>query len=134
MAEEIQDPQELVDSFKKAELRAAAEVHGVDVPSGATKADIAEAIVHAYPIARPVRVDNHTARSDDDAFEGSFIQVVAGAHKGQVGTFSQVLHYDPQTGYPELVLVRFRDATYDHDVAPVAYEDIRPATPYVGGR
>jgi hypothetical protein len=129
----IQDAQELVDAYKKSELKAAAEVHGVDVPSGATKTDIAEAIVQSGPARPPVTVDNRTSRGDDDALEGSFVKVVDGEHTGQVGVFTQVLRYG-QDGYPELVLVRFRDATYTHDVDAILYKDLRPATPYVGGR
>jgi hypothetical protein len=41
------DPAQLVSDHTKAELRAAAAVAGVDVPSGATKADIAKAIATA---------------------------------------------------------------------------------------
>ena len=81
-----------------------------------------------------VRVDNTTRRSDDDALEGHFVKVIGGEHEGQLGAYLHTLEADSKTGYPAQILVRFRDATYGHDVAAVAYKDVRPATPYVGGR
>ena len=88
----------------------------------------------APAVARPVRVDSTTVRSDADALDGQFAKVVEGEHAGQVGVYSETLEYDPQTGYPSLVLLRFRDATYDHAEAKLPYSSIVPATNYNGGR
>ena len=81
--------------------------------------------------APPVRVDNRTRRSDEDAIEGAFVDVVAGEYKGRRGAFASVLESDPKTGYPTLILVRTRDA--DNLLIPVKYADVRP-TEYTGGR
>jgi hypothetical protein len=81
----------------------------------------------------PVRVDNKSRRSGADALEGHFAIVVNGKHKGQVATFVSVATYG-EDGYPDSVLLRFRDHNYHTDLDTVAYSDIRPADPYRGGR
>lgn len=123
--------EQLANDFKKDELKTAAAVTGVDVPSGATKADIAQAIVENQPAATPVVVDNHTARSDDDAHFGSFVDVVDGEHKGRVGAYFHTVDHDPKTGYPLHILVRTRDE-FNH-LIEVAYKHVRPSK-FTGGR
>ena len=103
-----------------------------DAPSPSPEATTAGA--SPQPQAAPVTVDHSTRRDDNDALEGHFAKVVDGEHAGQTGVFSQVLEYDPQTGYPALVLIDFRDANYTYAQAPVRYGSIRPAAPYLGGR
>lgn len=124
------DPQELVDQFKKDELKAAAEVQGVDVPSKATKADIAEAIVTQQQSAPGRQVTHLNRRSDNDPILGSWVDVVSGPHQGRRGHYCDDIGFG-QDGYPETVLVRSRDA--DNLLLPVAYSDIRPSA-YTGGR
>lgn len=83
---------------------------------------------------QPVRVDNMSRRSGDDALEGGWVLVVDGPHKGVVGAFVNVDSYDESTGYPKTILLRARDHNGPVDLAVVDYADCRPATPYVGGR
>jgi len=123
--------EQLASDFKKAELKTAAEVVGADVPAKATKADIAQAIVDAQPAAQPVVVDNHTARDDNDARFGQFVDVVDGEHKGRVGHYFETVEHDLKTGYPTRVLVRSRDAL--NELLDVAYEHVRPSR-FTGGR
>jgi hypothetical protein len=120
-----QDPAQLASDFKKDELQTAAAVQGVEVPSGATKADIAEALVdQSTPPAAAVVVDNHTARSDDDAHLGSWVDVVSGEYTGRFGAYVSTVSSD-STGYPEQVIIRTRDA--DNLLLEVAYSDLRPS-------
>ena len=81
--------------------------------------------------AHPVVVNNATRRSDEDALEGGFCEVVAGEHKGIFGTFVQVVERE-KDGYPKTILVRNRDFHKDVDLITVPYSDVRPAE--VGGR
>lgn len=121
-----QTPEQLAQDFKKDDLQAAAAVQGVDVPSGATKADIAQAIVEQAPtpVVPAVVVDNHTARSDDDALHGGWVDVVSGEHAGRFGAYVATVSND-RTGYPEQIIIRTRDA--DNLLLEVAYSDVRPS-------
>lgn len=73
---------------------------------------------------QPVRVDGRNRRSDNDALEGGFCQVVDGRFKGRKGVFVSVTKHDPNTGYPTQVVVRTRDNEYQHLSVP--YSSIRP--------
>ena len=75
--------------------------------------------------AHPVRVDNMSRRSDNDALEGHFCDIVSGEHAGRTGVFDQVVEYDSHTGYPAKIIVITRDA--DNAWLVVAYEDVRPS-------
>lgn len=81
--------------------------------------------------ASPVRVDNMTRRSDNDALEGMFCQVVSGPYAGRWGTFDHVVESDPRSGYPTLIMVISRDER--NEMLQVAYSDARPTTS-LGGR
>ena len=116
-------------AFKKDELVTAAEVQGVEVEKGDTKADIAEKL--ATPAAKPIVVSNFTKRSDDDALLGSWVDVVSGDYAGRRGAYVDDAGHDPQTGYPSQVIVRTRDA--ENELIVVDYGDIRPSA-YTGGR
>jgi hypothetical protein len=118
------EAQELVDGFKKDELQVAAEVVGADVPAGANKTEIAEAIVSAQPSAQPVVVDGHSRRSGEHPTLGSFVNVVDGEHKGRYGAYVDTSQRD-STGYPTVVFVRTRDA--DNLLLEVPYEHVRPS-------
>lgn len=85
-------------------------------------------------VAQPVDViDNSTRRNDDDAVQGSFVDVVAGEHEGRRGSFEHVVTYNDKDGYPETVLIRSRDQRSEPLV--VNYKDVRPASGgYFGGR
>ena len=123
----VPSPDDLTSNFKKDELATAAAVVGADVSSSATKQDIAEAIVaqtQPAPVARAVIVDNFTRRNDDDAILGSFVDVVDGPYKGRYAAYLDDLTNNPETGYPQKVLLRTRDA--DHMLIDVNYSDIRP--------
>lgn len=129
-----QSPDDLVSNFTKPDLQTAAAVVGADVSSSATKQDIAEAIVQATqpaPVARAVVVNNFTRRSDEDAILGSWVEVVSGDYQGRKAAYLDDLTNDPETGYPQRVLLRTRDA--DHMLIDVDYADVRPAD-YRGGR
>lgn len=76
--------------------------------------------------ASSVFVDNHGARSDDDALEGHFVRVVSGEHKGVYGALVDVLTRG-EDGYPDKCLVRQRDPAGDKDLVGVDYVDLRPA-------
>lgn len=78
------------------------------------------------PAATPVRVDNRNARSDKDAYEGSFVKVVAGDHEGSVGIFQSVAEYNTDDGYPEKIVVKFTDPAYNAELATVDYADVVP--------
>lgn len=120
--------EQLAADFKKAELQTAADVVGADVPSGATKADIADAIVAAQPTpaAAPVTmVSTAHRRSDEDALFGSWVDVVAGEYSGRFGAFVATVSHDTVTGYPDVVVIRTRDA--DNLLVEVNYADVRPS-------
>ncbi len=84
-------------------------------------------------------IDNVSRRSSEDALEGHFVSIDlsdkgvkegyknAGLedHRGDYGVFQAVGGVDPETGIPETVLVRLRDAT--NAVVTVPYEACRPA-------
>ncbi|HEX9007324.1 MAG TPA: hypothetical protein VF889_08510 [Bacteroidota bacterium] len=112
-------------AFKKDELQTAAAVVGADVPSSATKADLAEAIVAQQAPASPVTVDNRTQRSQDDALFGSFVDVVSGEHQGRFGAYVATVEHDAQSGYPTVIIIRTRDA--DNLLLEVQYQDVRPS-------
>lgn len=126
-------PEDLTSQFKKDDLVTAAAVVGADVPSSATKQTIAEAIIQqaTSTVATPVKVDNLTRRSDDDAMLGTFVDVINGPYAGRWGAYLDDLTNDPETGYPSVVLVRTRDA--DMLLIDVNYADIRPSV-RTGGR
>ena len=86
------------------------------------------------PVAPPVQVHNLTRRSDDDGIEGGWVVIVDGEYKGIRGSFAQVVTYDPQTGYPETILVKNRDFASETGAVVVDYNDVRPAWDYHGGR
>jgi len=117
------DAEKLASDLKKPELQALAEVQGVDIPSGATKATIAEAIVAQSTPSLPVIVDGRTKRSDDDALEGGWVRVVDGEHAGRRGA---LLHVEERgaDGYPTRCIIRTRDAM--NQLLSVAYEHLRP--------
>lgn len=152
-----QDPEQLASDFKKDELQAAAAVQGVEVPSGAKKADIAEAIVNQTPGAvaeRPVVAvpsdgnpgmphltsdqpavqfvtpDGRNRRTDEDAKVGGFVDVVDGEHKGRWGAFLRIVKHGAD-GWPEQALVRTRDEFNEDLVVP--YEHLRDSVSK-GGR
>lgn len=79
------------------------------------------------PVAPAVHVDNKTARTDEDAYEGSMVVIVNGEHEGLRGALVAVESRDPKTGYPVDVIVRNRDPAGDADLVSVAYADVRPA-------
>lgn len=87
------------------------------------KAQSANAAWGALP-AQPVKVDGRNRRSDDDALEGYFVDVVSGYRQGSFGSFERVLKYG-KDGYPTQILVRTRDE--DNELISVAYRDVRPA-------
>ena len=111
-----QDPAQLASDFKKDELQTAAAVQGVDVPSSATKADIAQAIVEN--------------QSDEDTLLGGWLDIVSGEYAGRFGSYVATVTHD-SSGYPENIIVRTRDA--DNLLLEVAYSDTRPS-PRNGGR
>jgi hypothetical protein len=122
--------EQLAQDFKKDELQTAAQVAGVDVPSSATKADIAEALTQNTQTVPPRVVNQYTRRSGDEPLPGSWVDVVAGEHQGRKGHyFEDVSH--AQDGFPDRVHVRTRDA--DNLVVEVGYDEIRPSA-YTGGR
>jgi hypothetical protein len=125
------DPQQLAGDFKKEELQTTAQVLGADVPSGATKSDIAQAIVEAQPVAPVTMVDSRTRRSEDDAMLGSWVDVISGPDQGRFGAYVDTVHHDPQTGYPSVILIRSRDAR--NELLEVSYSDVRPSE-RTGGR
>lgn len=130
-ASDAQNPEQLAQDFKKDELQTAADVQGVDVPSSATKADIAQAIVDQTPATtQAVVVDNRTARSDDDAHLGAWVDVVSGEYAGRFGAYVATVSSD-STGYPDRIIIRTRDA--DNLLLEVAYSDVRPSASS-GGR
>ena len=123
-------PEALAQDFKKDELAAAAEVHGVEVKSKDTKADIATKLAGAMG-SSTVQVNQYNRRHGDEPLFGSWVDVVAGEHAGRRGHY----HHDVShaaDGYPERVLVRSRDA--DNLDLEVNYSDIRPANDFRGGR
>jgi hypothetical protein len=117
--------EQLVSDFKKDELQTAAAVVGADVPSSATKADLADAIVAQQAPVQPVVVDLATKRTDDDPILGSWVDVVSGEYQGRFGSYVATVTHDASTGYPEQVIVRTRDA--DNLLIEVAYSDLRPS-------
>ena len=76
--------------------------------------------------APPVRVDNHSARSDKDAYEGHAVRVLTGDHEGAKGVFQSVATY-ADDGYPEEIVVHFTDPAYHAELAVLAYADVVPA-------
>lgn len=131
------DPAQLASDNKKADLATTAEVLGADVPSGATKADIAEAIVSttqtsASAPAAAVTVDNPTSvLADTDALSGSWVDVVSGEYQGRFGAYVAPVDRDATTGVPSRVIVRTRDA--DNLLIEVEYKDVAPSE-RTGGR
>lgn len=79
---------------------------------------------------QPVHVDQRTRRSDDDALEGHFVDIIDGDDKGRRGTFDRVTEYGTD-GYPKRILVITRDER--NEPLDVPYEYARPTT-YLGGR
>ena len=79
----------------------------------------------------PVVMNNYTVRSDDDAMEGGWVDIVSGDYAGRFGSFRQALEHDPKTGYPTLIAVRTRDA--ENELLAVDYGDVRPSA-RTGGR
>ena len=74
----------------------------------------------------PVRVDNRSARSDKDAYEGGHVKVVSGEHEGAKGVFQSVAEYGDD-GYPKTIVVNFTDVAYTAQSAAVPYADVVPA-------
>ena len=132
MADDTQQPtdaEQLASDFKKDELQTAAQVVGADVPSGATKADLAEAIVSQASVA-PVAVTNFTRRSGAEALLGHFVDIVKGEFAGRFGHYFADVSHKPD-GYPDRVQVRTRDS--DNLVVEVGHDEIRPSE-RAGGR
>lgn len=75
--------------------------------------------------APPIKVDNRSRRSDRDALEGHFCDVVSGEHQGRFGSFDRVSQFNAETGYPERILIVTRDA--NNELLEVPYEDVRPS-------
>lgn len=70
-------------------------------------------------------VDNKTARSDDDAYEGALVKITHGDYKGEHGVFLDVLDYDEKSGYPTECLVRLKDTSLDADLVKCEYGWLR---------
>lgn len=98
-----------------------------DASAGTPLAQVNPEPAPAAPSVPPVKVDQFTRRNDDDALEGSFVQVVDGEHAGQIASFTKVDQSDPETGYPDTIILKFRDASYTHEYATVEYSKVRPA-------
>ena len=98
-----------------------------------SKPDKAQEKGSAVPptIVAPVVMNNYTTRSDDDAIEGGWVDIVSGDYAGRFGSFRQALEHDPKTGYPTLIAVRTRDA--ENELLAVDYGDVRPSA-RTGGR
>lgn len=77
-------------------------------------------------LAGAMLVDHQTRRSDRDGLTGQWVRVVGGDHAGQIATFVRPESL-AKDGYPETILVRFRDASYDHQDAVVDYDDVTDA-------
>jgi len=137
-----------LDTLTKDELLAEAESLGVDAKSTDTKAEIVAKIraetdgapdpaadepapAPEVVVVNPNRaVDNFNARSDDDAYTGGFVDVVAGEHQGVYGQYVDTVEWGDD-GYPTSVLVRPRDA--DANLLVVDYADVRNSQ-RAGGR
>jgi hypothetical protein len=117
--------EQLAKDFKKDELKTAAQVQGVEVESGAKKADIAEALAdNAAQSGPPIVVDNKTRRSGDDPLFGSWVDVVDGEHAGRFGYYVETVSHATD-GYPNVVAVQTRDA--DNIRIEVPYSAVRPS-------
>ncbi len=73
--------------------------------------------------AEPITVTPLTARDDSDAIEGQFLVTGAGVY----GTYEHTATYDPETGYPDRILVRPRDSSH---LIVVDHADCLPSSPY----
>lgn len=71
-----------------------------------------------------VIVDGRNRRTDDDALEGGFANVVSGPHAGRFGALMYVTERG-EDGYPTKCVLRTRDA-YNQFLA-VDYADLRPS-------
>lgn len=80
---------------------------------------------------QPVVVDNYTKRNDDDALNGSWVDVISGPLAGRFGAYVDTVHHDDSTGYPSVILIRSRDER--NELLEVAYSDVRPSE-RTGGR
>lgn len=98
-------------------------------PSAAPAGDPAPVAVPA-PAVVPVTVDNRTKRDDDDALEGGWVDVVEGPYAGRYGAYVSNLSHG-EDGYPEVILVRTRDAS--NELVEVEYAHTRPSE-RTGGR
>jgi hypothetical protein len=74
----------------------------------------------------PVKVEGRNRRSDDDALEGGWADVVSGDFAGRHGVFDYVVTYSPDDGYPATVALLTRDEMNEHLI--VSYSDLRPST------
>lgn len=84
------------------------------------------------PVVAQTPGDNARPRSDEDAVQGQFVDVVDGEHKGRRGAFLSVVEHDLEgDGFPKSILVRTRDEL--NELLTVAYEHVRPSK-YTGGR
>lgn len=75
--------------------------------------------------AVPVVLNQFTRRSGDEPLLGSWVDIVSGPEQHRFGHYFEDVSNDPETGYPDRVHVRVRDAT--NDVVEVGLEDIRPS-------
>jgi hypothetical protein len=83
--------------------------------------------------AQPVRVDGRTRRTDADGLEGGRVKVTGGEFEGREGVFTTVAQYDPDTGYPKVIIVRTADGVDAGELLTVPYDDVEAITPR-GGR
>jgi hypothetical protein len=72
-----------------------------------------------------IEVDVTTARSDEDALVGHFVEVTAGDHEGRHGVLEGVSNPD-KDGYPQDASVRTRDA--QNILIGVKYRDLKRAS------
>jgi hypothetical protein len=115
--------------YKKDELVAAADMQGVEVEKGDTKADIAKKLSTAPGVA-PVIVSNFTRRGDNDALLGGWVDIVSGPYQGRFGSYRDTAQVGSD-GYPSEIYVRTRDQ--HNELLVVAYSDVRPSE-RTGGR
>jgi hypothetical protein len=89
----------------------------------------------AAPAVQPVFVDQYARRSDDDALENSFVQILSGDHAGQVGAVIKV-EARGDDGYPTRVIVRLKDTAYEgapensHGLVSEPYANVRTVRGY----
>ena len=71
-----------------------------------------------------VQVNEHVARSDDDALLGHFVEVTGGKHSGRYGVLESAIN-PGSDGFPTDASVRTRDASVE--LLNVKYSDLKRA-------